>query len=141
VQIRSILQSKGLPPGVTECSKATEELSSPIDNARGELILQQKFKPKFGPLQVKNRSIQYSAVVITQVIHPYRIYVRFEDQDFPLYRQMMEDLQLEFGQATKESHSYCPTPVEGKIFVILIYSFFINLFIISFVVVFFSSFE
>ena len=116
-QVRSILQSISLPLVIKECSKATEtdELSSPIDNARGELILQQKFKPKFGPLQVKNGSIQYSAVVITEVVHPYHIYVRFEDQDLPLYRQMMEDLQLEFGEATNESPSYCPTPVKGTI--------------------------
>ena len=111
-----------------ECSKATEtnELSLSIGNVRGEVILQPKFKPKLGPLQVKNESIQYSAVVITQVVHrPHNIYVRFEDQDLPLAVPQNDGGSSAriCGEATNESPSYCPTPVEGE-FLFCIYIFF-----------------
>lgn len=115
MQVRSILQSIRLPPVRVINSRRATEIELSI-NAQGEVILQQqKFKPKFGPLEVKNGCIQYSAVVITHVVHPYHIYVQFEDQELPLYRKMMKDLQIEFRDATNESPTYCPSPVEGTL--------------------------
>ena len=81
-----------------------------------ELVLpiERRFKPKYGPSEVESGCIQYAAVYITRAIHPNRLYVRVEDQDLPLYQQMMRDLQLEFREATKQSPSFCSSPVVGK---------------------------
>lgn len=72
------------------------------------------FKPKYGLGEVESGRIQYAAVLITHVIHPNLMYIQIEDQDLPLYHQMNEDLQQEFRKATKQSPSYCSSPLEGK---------------------------
>ena len=84
--------------------KQEEEVVPPV-----EMI----FKPKFEPLEGASRCIQPSAVLITHVIHPNHLYVQFLDKDFPLYHKMNEDLQQEFRWATKQSASYCSSPVVG----------------------------
>lgn len=72
-----------------------------------------RFKPKYGPAEVESGCIQYASVLITHVIHPNHLYVQIEDQDLPLYNQMMDDLQLEFREATKQSPSFCSSPAVG----------------------------
>jgi len=80
-----------------------------------ELVLpiEKRFKPKYGSSEVESGCIQYTAVLITHVIHPNHLYAQIEDQDLPLYQQMMRDLQLEFREATKQSPSFCSSPVVG----------------------------
>ena len=81
----------------------------------GKITVGKRFKPKYGPAEVESRCIQYASVLITHVIHPNHLYVQIEDQDLPLYNQMMDDLQLEFREATKQSPSFCSSPVEGTL--------------------------
>ena len=96
---------------------AVDDTDVPIEPEYEEdlvLPIEKRFKPKFGPSEVESGCIQYAAVYITRAIHPNRLYVRVEDQDLPLYHQMMRDLQLEFREATKQSPSFCSSPVVGK---------------------------
>ena len=77
------------------------------------LPVERRYKPKYGPSDVESGCIQYAAVLIKRMIHPNHLYLQIEDQDLPLYHQMMEDLQQEFSEATKQSPSYCSSPVIG----------------------------
>jgi len=79
------------------------------------LPVEKRFKPKYGPAEVESRCIQYSSVLITHVIHTNHLYVQKEDQDLPLYRQMMKDLQQEFRGDTSQSHSFCSSPAVGTL--------------------------
>lgn len=72
-----------------------------------------RFQPKFGPSDLGSRSPKYAAVIITKAVHPREIYIRFIDEDVPLYHRMLEELQEEFRLASIESDSYCPSPIVG----------------------------
>ena len=95
-------------------SSKTVQNKSKHDQHQVVLPVEKRFKPKFGPAEVESGCIQYAAVLITHAIHPNHFYVQIEDQDLPLYHQMMDDLQQEFREATKRSRSYHPSPLSGK---------------------------
>lgn len=70
------------------------------------------FKPKLGNNQ--SDPPKYSAVFITNIVHPNHMYMQLDDKDLPSYHHMLEELQKEFCTATKQSPSHCPSPVAGK---------------------------
>ncbi len=98
---------------ISNVTVVDDDLNEPKHEEEVALQVENRFKPKFGPVEVKSRCIQYSYVLITHVIHPSHLYIQIEDQDLPLYRQMMNDLQQEFRWATKQSNSFCSSPVVG----------------------------
>jgi len=51
----------------------------------------------------------------TNVAHPGLTNIQIVDQDLALYQKMQMDLQDEFGSATNQSSSYCPTLIAGII--------------------------
>ena len=103
-------------PEVKESSQPT-----PPVTIKTELTINDKLKPKYGPVEVQSKALRYSAVIITNVIHPGHLYVQVVDEDVPLYHQMQIDLQQEFSSATKQSASYCPSKTFGTCFISLIF--------------------
>lgn len=114
LKVRSILQSirEPLPNEVQESSR----LIPNINGTEQIISSAEKFEPKFGSSGVLSGGHKYSPVIISNMVHPGHLYIQFVDQEFPLYHQMQEDLLEEFGSATNQSLSYCPTPAAGIIF-------------------------
>jgi len=103
LRIRSLLQSIG---PLSEVQESSQQHPEPTNDA--------KFEPKFGFSGVlSDDEFKYSAVIITNVTHPFHWYIQMMDQDLPLYHQLQVDLQEEFGSATSESQSYSPTLTAG----------------------------
>lgn len=73
-----------------------------------------KYKPKYGQYQVKFEPLQHFAAIITSSTTPSQVYVQVQDEDLPRYRQMQQDLAVEFEGATAESESYSPSPSIGS---------------------------
>ncbi len=74
-----------------------------------------KFKPKFSPLELRKSPLRHASVFITQAITPKFIYFQIEDEDKPLYREMLKELEEEFRSASTQSSTYCPSPVTGNL--------------------------
>lgn len=68
-----------------------------------------KFKPKFDPLKIG--LLKYASVFIIAALQPGEIYVRFDDEDVPRYKQMQRELQKEFWSSTRRSASNCSSPI------------------------------
>ena len=76
-------------------------------------VVVKKFRTKFDPLKLKSGSLKYASVFINKALQPGEIYVRFDDDDMPRYKQMQRELQKEFSSATRRSTSYRPSPISG----------------------------
>ena len=74
-----------------------------------------KFKPKYSPLELRKSPLRHASVVITKATAPKFIYVQIEDEDKPLYRDMLIELEKEFHSASTFTSTYCPSPVIGNL--------------------------
>lgn len=102
LKVRSILRSSQLAHATID----TEPTSK----------INERFKPKFGSSVVLSDELRHSAFIIANVYQPDNLYIQLVDQDLPLYDQMKEDLQKEFGSVINQSPSYCQTPTAGILF-------------------------
>jgi len=75
---------------------------------------ERKFKLKFSPLALKSNPLQHAVVFISDSVLPNCVYIRFEDEDFSRYHQMLKDLELVFNFSSRRSASYCSSPVPGS---------------------------
>ena len=99
-----------------------------IETPAGPDTIVKKYKPKFSRLDLKFSPIRYASVIISKALHPRAVYVRIDDDEVPLFRRMMNELQQEFGTATPGSDSFCSSPLIGSYFNSI---HFIQLFLIS----------
>ncbi len=76
-----------------------------------------KFKPKYDRLDLQRKPVKASSVIITNATLPTEIYCQILDDDMPKYQQMQSNLQFMFGKVTDQSHTYCVSPVIGKLIV------------------------
>ncbi len=74
-----------------------------------------KFKPKYDRLELQMKPVKASSVIITNATLPTEIYCQIVDEDLPKYRQMQANLQFMFDSVTDSSHTYCASPVIGKL--------------------------
>ena len=100
----------------------------PLISSAPLLASLKKFKPKYDSLELRRKPAKASSVIITNATLPTEIYCQILDDDLPKYQQMQVNLQFMFGKVTDQSHTYCASPVIGK----LIVEFFFFFFLITF---------
>lgn len=74
-----------------------------------------KFKPKFSPLELRKSPLRHASVYITKATSPKFMYVQIDDEDKPLYRKMLVELEEEFCSASRQSSTFCPSPLIGNL--------------------------
>lgn len=74
-----------------------------------------KYKPKFSVTELLYSPLKYASVLITKATQPRSIYIRIQDEQAPLYQQLLNELELEFRSVTNRSASYCSSPIIGAL--------------------------
>lgn len=92
----------------------TDLLTASAETASDQTPIIKKFKPKFGSWELDCKPIEHAAVLITEITSPDYVYFQIEDEDAPRYQRLIKELSEEFCCATRQSESYCPSPVVGS---------------------------